>query len=1050
MVRRPKHFDRPAAAAGAGTITSLTVAVLMLGSCTASARPAQPPPAGGPNNVAAAPPRFDTLDKALERVRRDESQKPLLIVDAANTRPAFQRPLNIAIFGAGSETSFNGEAPVPPGGLPALAPRRDGTLLLRDVAAFFDRKLASAGSVSVLAPTTMTVLNTRPGKPNLAAGLNPRDTFQMLLASLTPGQWRALGGERGLGAGDLSTPAQRSLFASLFPDPCRMRRQVVVAGPGGVLGSRADNDSVTLSPDQRAGVRLILLGQANLFVPQPDRPKHFWHFRLARERPEGASYVEFEPAFHEIPQNGLSRTEAYGVTLRQEAPSRAKPGDLAFDAARLDAPITLESGGESAAAPTVGELVKRAGDACRLELYADARVAGLPVTVLGGGTARSGDVLRALALAVTGAFRRLPAEEGTAWVLADDVAGIGTRQARIQAWLSAAGAQIAAQRQSLTRQIARQRPAQDLRFAPDDPYTLPVGVLRVLESAGPKSRLGDLGAAVNVSDLPPAFQRLARDAAAAAAGKTERAGTAFNETGGRTGPGQVGVAVRTVVACVVPGQGVVASLPGVYGSVDDLLDPYPFGPPPASPTETAGTPADLSRLPASVAVRALLVRLPKDVGEATTLVREARRRGLNQLWLALPGAAAASEAQTQTVLKAAIAAGETSKTLNTSVGIVAVVPVLRQQPRDRGVQEDTEETAFSLEPAAPKNSPGNPNDDQDRNILGETRAQEARRLAQTPPMPGAYPNAGDPGVERRRRERLLGAGDLLRIDRPGVTARLTRDLADLAALPGLAGLVLDQTAAPGYALSGAEAKRWAAFAGYGGSVWGYTPALRLGFLRQNGMDPVDMNVNTQHPDPLEVPFFPGPRPSTSFFIKGEAPQSETTGANKAEALNAAWLTFRYEANRRLLADLFAGLRGRKPDLPLFLAERVGRDPWRSAADAWDDAVWYSRWERPDALPHYSFLADGSDAPPPAARQARQFSSRNLWRVGPWPGRDRFPEWVPKNLPELAKDWNGVVFDLRQTPADQVLAALRSGFAQTVPHRPAAPGRDTKRSVPHGT
>jgi hypothetical protein len=117
-------------------------------------------------------------------------------------------------------------------------------------------------------------------------------------------------------------------------------------------------------------------------------------------------------------------------------PSRAKPSQLAFDAPALDVRVSLVG------AQTVDDLVGRVAKATGLELFADQRVGRLPVWTKGN-AARAGDLLEALARAITGAWRQVtPAAPGTnrpVYVLADDVVGIGVRYARLWEWERDAG-----------------------------------------------------------------------------------------------------------------------------------------------------------------------------------------------------------------------------------------------------------------------------------------------------------------------------------------------------------------------------------------------------------------------------------------------------------------------------------------------------------------------------------------------------------------------------------------------------------------------------------
>jgi hypothetical protein len=139
-----------------------------------------PPPAAGQDPTPHVTTQVPTLEQALARVAWDSTRRgALLVVDPANTRLA-----------AGPSDT-----------LPPAAPRPGSNHLLRDVAAAFGRKIARGGSVTVLAPTTMVVLNERPGKPDLLAGATRDEKIRMLLASLSPGQWRLLGASAGAGWG---------------------------------------------------------------------------------------------------------------------------------------------------------------------------------------------------------------------------------------------------------------------------------------------------------------------------------------------------------------------------------------------------------------------------------------------------------------------------------------------------------------------------------------------------------------------------------------------------------------------------------------------------------------------------------------------------------------------------------------------------------------------------------------------------------------------------------------------------------------------------------
>lgn len=986
----------------AATMAWTVVSVVAVLAGPGAARPQAPSPVQ-PATIPAAPPlRLDTLDQALARVRRGVGQKPVLVVDAASVLPGYQQMVTVASLTGTRTSASSGPPPPPPGGPPRLIPRPDGSLDLRDVAAFFDRKVASAGSVSVLAPATMVVLNPRPGKPDLFAGLSRAERLQMLLASLTPAEWRALGGARGLGAGDLATPAQRDLFLSLLPRPFRVRRSETFTTDRGNLDRRFDGEPIVLSAAQRAAVRLRLVRRAALYVPldpAPDQPGR-WRFRTvdtARERPDGtvSLFVDDQSSRDEARGvGGRTRTTAYGVLLRSEVPSRAKPGDLAFASPRLNAPLSLDG-----AAATLGDLVRRAGEAARLTLYADARVAALPVTVLGDAQmpVRSGDVLQALALAVTGTFRKIVADE-TAWVLTDDVEGIGTRQARLSEWASAAGAQAATQIAAWKTKIVAQNPAQYLGFAPDDPHALPASVQEKITTANKaRSRYSPVGDVVNIADLPAAYQQMAR---AAASPGERRPGGDQEFVGGQdpgVGVGQVGIRVSTRLVLDIPGMGTADDPP--IGNLPDNLDEFwrePIAPPlpPSVQAPNAPGPLDLSRLPAPfAATRALVVR-PAGPEPAAALVREAHGRGFNQVWLVLPALSPADDAQqAQTLVEAALKAGKQH-----NVAITVVASLLRRRPASPAI------------PAAP-DAPG---DALDRNLLGETSSEEARRRAES----GAgFLWMTDEKQRAELRQRLLRTGDLLRVDAADVAAERKRWVLALAATPGLAGLVLDEIAAPGYSdPGGAPTSSDPSRNEYEASGFGYTPGLRLALLRQTSVDPVDLSGD-QGFGALDLPFF---STQNSRHFRPNNPPNE---AANDRSPGQAWNTVRFEANRRFLAGVHAALRAAHPDLPVFVGEN---GPWTGD----QGPRWYSLWERPDALPR--FVTAGPNPPATPAQQARQVSSRTLLRIAPFGGSDNLPPWMTQDLSRSVAGWNGVVFDLRDLPAERVSALLQSAFVPAVP------------------
>ena len=111
-----------------------------------------------------------------------------------------------------------------------------------------------------------------------------------------------------------------------------------------------------------------------------------------------------------------AQTGSLGRRCAKARPNLPKPGELSTDT--LTAPVPL------AGVRTVRDLVIRIGLAQHLELYADARYAARTVILAGAKSAPAGDLLSALALCVSGAYRKV----GPAYVLTDDLVRLGRQK----------------------------------------------------------------------------------------------------------------------------------------------------------------------------------------------------------------------------------------------------------------------------------------------------------------------------------------------------------------------------------------------------------------------------------------------------------------------------------------------------------------------------------------------------------------------------------------------------------------------------------------------
>ena len=310
----------------------------------------------------------------------------------------------------------------------AGAPGIGGTVM--EAAAAFGQITQIFGSVTAVAPPTATVLNTNPAFSNLYDGLAPTEALKLLAASLDDAQWLALTSRQGLGRGDLSNEAQRTLFSDLLPsDPLLVRSLALNRDPDVPPRTvSADRSAARLRLGQTMQIQIPSRGGGFILTnPMPTLPGQPPQYRFERDQAAPPSTLD-------------------GVLVRAEVPNAPKESQLEYQNPALQVQVSV------AGLKRVSDLVSRVGSLAHLELYADKRVESKILTIIGPAvTAPASDLLRAVALCVTGTWRRV----GPAYVLTNDVQGVGARrqiladfhrdvEARRQTLLAAAGVQLAA------------------------------------------------------------------------------------------------------------------------------------------------------------------------------------------------------------------------------------------------------------------------------------------------------------------------------------------------------------------------------------------------------------------------------------------------------------------------------------------------------------------------------------------------------------------------------------------------------------------------------
>jgi len=652
-----------------------------------------------------------------------------------------------------------------------------------DIADAYGRLAYRFGSVTAIAPPLMVVLGTPPETPDPYSGIPPGDVLKLLAGTLTSEQWKALLGEQGLGLSDMVAPKQTALFLALFPSNTF---KVQWDRPG---EPNRDEDIQDLSA-QIPQARLRLGQRVNLGLPVVGHPNTH-SFGMDFE-PEGAPkhYV----------QVGGSEADADfvdGARVRADLPNAPKHGDLALDAPALQAAVS------TAGVQTLGQLLLRIGRACHTEIYPDARIEGKRLTVLGNSAASAADLLRAVALCVTGTYRKV----GPAFVLCDNIVGIGTRR---QLWadfeqraadlranvLDQAGDAI------LTKHTLDDVPTQGELLGLTSAQVAAFHKQHANDAANHRMPSGNMmGVDLPMAQLTPAQQEVARHTV---------------DYYSRNPPDdQITTDGVIMVQSEVTLQVV---LPSLDGPIDMQYNLFGLFQPSArafnrqiEQADTRGRDfqaqwdaqrkqAHSLSLPSLLQTpkhRAVLAN-PQTAAEADALVASAKALGLNEIWLdAFSGGTAHTEALTE-ALKATNGSG---------LRVFAAFDLLRW-------------------------GPDAPPEAQDLSLRGDTSAADAVRQAQARAAESVR-YGGTMGIPRALPPQPL----LVSPFSPLVRQRLLDTVHDISRLPGLAGMAWQETVSPGYLPVSRMITLGAP------APLGYGEAARLLFLRRAHTDPVDLFPN---------------------------------------------------------------------------------------------------------------------------------------------------------------------------------------------------------------
>lgn len=664
-----------------------------------SPTPSTPVPRQAAPTGAWQPPQ--NLKQALAQTYWNEQARgPLVAIGAENNKPWVPKP----------EPGNERPTPAP---VPLVPPDRNG-YQIEKVAPYFGNRTVRLPSLTVVAPGEMTLLNTNlKGKPDPFAGMRGDEKLPLLLATLEPAQWKALGSAGGLGLSDLDE-AQKALFLSLFPDPLQAVR---VQEEGGNTNAPPDDlgKTASLSGANRSGARLRMTRTASLIIPTADGKGYgAW----MSSRVPGSFYWS-------VPNHDWDdKPEAFGTKLKAEFPNKLKPGDLLFDSDTLSSVVSV------AGVKNVAGLIKRIHDATGLELYADGRAAALSVTVLGDSVGvRASDLCKALCWAVTGTWRQV----GPAFVLTQDVKGIAVQRVRIREWMEG-GERIRREIVGRAQQgMKKGNPLSYLSFDANDPLTIPPSLMAQVENAWKQEKTRVFGATVRTAELPGSMQQMARSALEEYNKNTRRAQNR------PISPDRVRIDVKTRLTCLLPGVAGEADMGFGELYAEDLLAPITL-----ENREDAKWIASPVALPRPLAAGSVLLwEAQRSAEPLTQIFAAAKERGIRVVWLQLP----LDESRDRETLVAALQAAKEQG--------ITLLPAVR------------------LWSTPPKNSQ-EVLGDRDTNLLGETGgAWAARRLTLPEGWPGTnavlqqigdYSRPDAPDVVVRTRRRLLALAQV-----PGVT-----------------------------------------------------------------------------------------------------------------------------------------------------------------------------------------------------------------------------------------------------------------------------------------
>ncbi|MGV3617856.1 MAG: hypothetical protein ACO1SV_21230 [Fimbriimonas sp.] len=275
----------------------------------------------------------------------------------------------------------------------------------------FARQSVKVGDLTAIVPTEMvTIDDSFRDSGSLTDGLPAEAKVLYLLQTLSPPQWKLATG-KGIGLADLQGE-QKAVMESLLPN--RLAWSTYRVKEDGMDTEPVGKGEVP--SDKLHAVRLRVVRDLSLEVGLATREAYTVHRTDHYRGKPGDLILTRDDQFEEGNHN-------FGIAPRQTVRNALKPAHLPYTDAAYDGFVDL------APSITVKEALAAIGRTTGTEIYADLRVADLKITLIGQ-KVRTRDLLKAIALGVTGTYRRV----GSAYVLTSDLMGLGARKLRFALW----------------------------------------------------------------------------------------------------------------------------------------------------------------------------------------------------------------------------------------------------------------------------------------------------------------------------------------------------------------------------------------------------------------------------------------------------------------------------------------------------------------------------------------------------------------------------------------------------------------------------------------